>query len=281
MPAPSPTSSGPAPLGQGEKSNAATSEPALLLGPGSDLRRLLPICPTSTTVTAFSQALGGSVVISVGCRRWACPFCGRRRVAALSKRVEAAEPKRLMTLTVDPACWNDPRHAYDGTRRALGPFTRAMRREGEFEYFRVLELTKKGWPHYHLMVRSGYRHYAEVRKVWQQLTGAIIVDVRQIKERDNVYFYLMKYLAKQSYCDFTDRRTSQTSKFFPPKTPYPGLELVGHERSMETVHSWLWNKNRPIGLRPIGAYMWAIVPASEAVAPTLWDQEGATEVAPS
>jgi hypothetical protein len=217
----------------------------------------------------------------VGCRRWACPFCGRRRVAALARRVEDAAPSRLITLTVDPKLWESPRHAYDGTRRALGPWTRAMRRNGEFEYLRVLELTKKGWPHYHLLVRSPYIPYSLVQRVWAEQTGARVVDVRQVKKRDSVYWYLVKYLAKQSYCDFTERRVSQTGKFFKPKVPYPSLDLGDYQRETMTLHSWVWSQNRPLGLKPIGAYMWSLEPASEARPVTLWDQEGGTAVPPS
>jgi hypothetical protein len=156
-----------------------------------------------------------------------------------------------------------------------------MRRHGEFEYLRVLELTKRGWPHYHLLVRSPYRPYAHIRSTWATLTGATIVDVRQVKKRDSVYWYLVKYLAKQNHCTFTDRRVSQTGKFFKPKTPYPSLELVDWQRESMTLHSWVWTRNRDLGLKPIGAYMWSLEPASEAKPRTLWDQEGATAVAPS
>lgn len=245
-------------------------EPPLLIRPTDDLKQLLPICPTSTVALAWSEALARSVVISVGCRRWACPFCGRRRVAALARKVEDAEPNRLVTLTVDPKLWESPRHAYDGTRRALAPFTRAMRRGGEFEYLRVLELTKKGWPHYHLLVRSPYRPYAHVQATWAELTGARVVDIRQVKKRDSVYWYLVKYLAKQHYCDFTERRVSQTSHFFKPKVPYPGLGLIFRERETCTLHTWLRYRGKQELMRPIGAYMWAFE-----------DQGGATSVAPS
>lgn len=261
------------PLLPREKSAAVPDDPPLLIGPNGHAGSILRCCPTSTTATAYSQALARTVLISVGCRRWSCSFCGRLRVAALSKRVEAAKPTRLITLTVDPKLWESPRHAYDGTRRALGPWTRDMRREGQFEYLRVLELTKAGWPHYHLLVRSGYRHYAQVRASWQANTGARIVDVRQVRKRDSVYWYLTKYLAKQSACEFTDRKLSQTRGFFPPKVPYRDLELVGFEREMQSVPRWLDCKGGDWYLRPLGPYMWAVG------AEPLEDQGEATPVA--
>lgn len=231
--------------------------------------------------TAWSTEIGRSVIISVGCRRWACSFCGRRKVAALSKRVETAKPSRLVTLTVDPSRWDSPRHAYDGTRRALAPFTRTMRRSGEFEYLRVLEMTKKGWPHYHLLVRSEYRHYSTIQKTWAELTGARIVDVRKVKQEDQVYWYLVKYLAKQHYCEFTDRRLSWTGKFFPPKPKYKDLGLVDWQRDGASLHTWLKYRGVPTVLYPITSYMWTLGEAVQNPEQYSWDQEGDSVESPS
>jgi hypothetical protein len=253
----------------------------LLLSPNDDLDSKIPICPGSTLATAWSTEIGRSVVISVGCRRWACSFCGRRKVAALAKRVEAAKPSRLVTLTVDPSRWDSPRHAYDGTRRALSPFTRAMRRTGEFEYLRVLEMTKKGWPHYHLLVRSGYRHYGDIQKVWAELTGARIVDVRKVKQEDQVYWYLVKYLAKQHYCEFTDRRLSWTGKFFPPKKTYKDLGLVDWQREGHSLHTWLRYRGEATVLYQITSYMWTLGERPNVELNTFEDQEGDSLESPS
>jgi hypothetical protein len=214
-------------------------EASLLITPNRDLDRDVPICPWSTVLTAWSQTLGRSVVVSVGCKRWSCPFCGRNRIISLAKRVEAAKPNRLVTLTTNPAHWDNPRHAFDGTRRSLGAFCRTMRARGEWEQLRVLEVTKKGWPHYHLMVRSPYVPHAIIRDRWAELTSAKIVDVRQVKKRDNVYWYLVKYLAKQDYCEFTTRRLSWSKNFFPPKEKRETLGLIGIEREACNLHTWL------------------------------------------
>lgn len=231
---------------------------SLLIEPNCDLSSRLPICPTSTMLTGWSTSLNRSVVVSVGCRRWGCSFCGRKRVQVLAKRTEAAQPSRLITLTVDPARWESPRQAYDGTRRCLATFGRSMKRRGEWEYLRVLELTKKGWPHYHLLVRSPYVPHADVKRIWAELTGARIVDVRQIKKADNVYWYLVKYLAKQQHCTFTNRRLSWSRGFFRPGISRPKLDLVGVERESCTVHTWLRYRGKEQWLTPITAYSWVL-----------------------
>lgn len=94
-----------------------------------------------------------------------------------------------------------------------------IRREyGEFEYLRVLELTKKGWPHFHFVARSGYIPQPWLSDRWDTLTGAPIVDVRKIEKTREAYWYVMKYLGKQHYCTFTERRVTM-SKGFAPKRP--------------------------------------------------------------
>lgn len=151
-----------------------------------------------------------------------------------------------------------------------------MRREGSVEYLRVLEVTKKGWPHYHLLVRSPYLAHRLVRDTWAALTGATICDVRAVKKADNVYWYLVKYLGKQLYCDFTDRRVSQTAKFFTPKTPYPSLELIDYQPEMQTMHRWLRSLNADVSLTPIGHYMWQLEGIRPHPDPLTGDRGGVT-----
>jgi len=73
------------------------------------------------------------------------------------------------------------------------------------------------------------------------MTGAPIVDVRQIKRRDKVYFYVVKYLAKQSHVPWTNRRVSWTRAFFRPSELIPGprLELMDQQWSAYSPSSYL------------------------------------------
>jgi hypothetical protein len=160
--------------------------------------------------------------------------------------VAAAKPNRLVTLTVDPKLYTDPRGAYDRTRRTIPKLLNQLRKKyGEVECFRVLEVTKKGWPHYHLVMRSAYIPQADLQSRWQSLTGAIIVDVRAIKKSKDVYFYVVKYLAKQDHVPWTNRRVTWTRGFFPATdfTPGPGLnlrneEFVGHTPPQAALYEY-------------------------------------------
>jgi hypothetical protein len=129
----------------------------------------------------------------------------------------------MITLTIDPKLWVTPRDAYDGTRRKLSDFAKAIRKiRGRFEYLRVLEVTKKGWPHYHFLAKCDYIPQATISKVWAELTGAVIVDVRRVEQKTNVFRYVLKYLCKQAYVPWTNRRVSWSKDFFiKPDKPEP------------------------------------------------------------
>lgn len=185
-------------------------------------------CPYASTMFGWSCTLNANVVIQIRCKRWSCPHCGQRKMTHFAHLVTNAKPNRLITLTVNPSLYESPREAYDATRRALPKLTTRLRKNhGEFEYFRVLETTKKGWPHYHLVTRCPYISQQELSKRWASLTGAPIVDVRQIKKASHVYRYVIKYLGKQHSVPWTDRRVSWTRNFF-IKDKFekgPGLEM--------------------------------------------------------
>lgn len=140
-------------------------------------------------------------------------------------RCEAAKPERFITLTVDPKRYTDPRAAYDHTRRKLADFSKLVKKKaGTFAYFRVLEVTKNGWPHYHLLARCPFIPQDWISRTWGGLTGATIVDVRRVEKNANVFKYVLKYLCKQTYIPWTTRRVSWSRDFFPPPEDHTGRQ---------------------------------------------------------
>jgi len=136
--------------------------------------------------------------------------------AHLWHRVHAAQPTKFITLTCNPTKWTDPRHAYKGTTRQLCIMARRIREKwGDFQYLRVLEQTAAGWPHYHMLARTGFIAQKWLSTLWDHLTGAPIVDIRKIKDTDTAIRYATKYLTKQGVIAFTRRRMSWSKTFFP------------------------------------------------------------------
>ena len=195
-------------------------------------------CPFGQSMVAFSKTLNCEIIMSLPCRRWGCSHCGIVRAADLSRRIVEAAPNKFITLTVSNDNFETPRAAYDETRRRLPKWSAKVRKQlGEFEYCRVLEVTKKGYPHYHLLARCKYIPQKTLSDFWAGLTGSPIVDVRQIRSGQNSVNYVCKYLRKQLYCHFTQRRVSWTKGFF-PKTEKPektDWDLIDKEHHLQSA----------------------------------------------
>lgn len=212
-----------------------------LIGSGDDRRFAQTLCPAAQTLRGFSVTLGSSVIVQIRCKRWTCSHCGRRKMTHYAHRVAKARPNRFITLTTNPALWDSPQAAYDGTRSAVTKLAAKIRRRiSEFEYFKVIESTRKGWPHYHLIVRSDFIPQPLLSQMWGHLTGAPIVDVRKVRKSEDTYWYTVKYLGKQKVVPWTTRRCSWTRNFFPPKKELNSLSLQLEDIRIEPFSPLSW-----------------------------------------
>lgn len=247
---------------------ASTLPPELLVG-SADWQSI-SWCPAARTLSGWSQTRGTLVYIQTRCKRWTCPHCGRRRITSLSRKVAKAEPSKFVTLTIDPGQYQTPAEAFAATSRKVAPLVTKLRRlYGPIEYLKVTEATKAGWPHFHLCMAAGYIPQATISDLWQGLTGAHIVDIRQVKKVRDVYWYMVKYLAKQTAVPWTKRRVSWTRHFFDncPKPEGLKLELQGVVREKwhpQAVMEW---QQRGKLIRRLTADAWELVPAGETIEP--------------
>lgn len=180
----------------------------------------LGVCPHAQTLHAHSLTHGAPILFVLPCRRWSCRVCAQTKIKQLACAVRLARPNRLLTLTVDPSLYLEPKEAWEATRRKVPILIRKLRqRFGEVEYLRVTEVTKHGWPHYHLLVRSGFLPHAVVKSLWREMTGARIVDLRKVHASFAAYQYLVKYLSKLHRLEWTERHVS-VSRNFAPREEY-------------------------------------------------------------
>lgn len=226
----------------------------------------LNCCPSADLLSAYSLALNRRVFLQLRCRRWGCPHCGPRRIAHITHKCMAAKPNKFVTLTVNNSLYASPREAYDATRRHVATLTRSIRKHvGEWEYLRVLEVTRRGWPHYHQVARGGYVDQHWLSQQWDLLTGAKIVDIRAVKNLKEAAAYLMKYLYKQTSVPWTNRRLTWTKGFFPrDQTEKPEkLYLVDPRRESRYPPSFFADYHEGRQLERIGPDMWALATAKE------------------
>ncbi len=194
------------------------------------------VCPHAQTLSAYSLTHSSQVLFCLPCKRWTCRVCAEAKIKKLAHSVRAARPNRLLTLTVDPSLYVSPRHAWEETRACVPILIRNLRKRfGEIEYLRVTEVTQKGWPHYHLLLRSGYLPHSVVRAAWNELTGARIVDLRKVTKSFKAYQYLVKYLSKLHKLEWTERHVSYSKGFIPKDTWVAESPL---DYADETFHSY-------------------------------------------
>ena len=173
-------------------------------------------CPFASTTLMENLLTGKFLLAGQTCKRWNCPPCAREKIRDLATWTKLAAPNKLLTLTVDPALHDNPELAWLSTSPKVPELIRALRKRfGPVEYLRVVEVTQKNWPHYHMMVRSDFLPQPVIKKLWDQLTGAKIVDIRVVNQFFNSFQYLVKYLTKLHRLEWTDRHVTYSRKFFP------------------------------------------------------------------
>lgn len=151
------------------------------------------LCPYATSTTAYDIDTRDSRYIAGGCRKWSCAICGPRKRSQLVRRIVKARPSRMLTLTCRH---EDTVDAQTATIKKALPrlITELRRKHGPIEYCRIQEQCKDGYPHFHLLVRSGFLPHEDVRSCWTKNTGATIVDIR--KAHGKSVAYVSKYISK-------------------------------------------------------------------------------------
>lgn len=226
----------------------------------SDLRKH-PICPSAVATIFDQEDQACTHLFATCCKRWGCAYCSRRKISQLAVRTAAAKPTRLLTLTVDPQFFSSPKHAWEQTAKKIPDLAKALRAQfGEVEYLRVTELHKSGYPHYHLLVRSGFLPHASVRDSWAKLTGAKIVDLRPVDQNWRAYWYLTKYLAKLHSKSWTERHVSYSRGFFPKEctTPPRDSSIKLRERSHHHPYRWLYDHCHDSTVVALQPHHWTI-----------------------
>lgn len=201
-----------------------------------------PSCASSFSIAGQEFSTGNWYLISVNCKRWGCSFCARQKIRRLSWLTHEAQPNRLLTLTTDHKLYPSPREAWEATAPQVPELFRHLRKRfGEFEYLKVTELCKDGYPHYHALARSAYIPQPVIKAWWEAHTGATIVDVRQVKQSFSAYNYLVKYLTKMHRLDWTERHVAYSRNFFRSDTrgTFDKMELVDKSTRHWHPHTFL------------------------------------------
>lgn len=180
-------------------------------------------CPTPRRGALVGTIAGARLVAELECKRWDCPVCGPKKQYSLRKRIEQVPANRLLTLTHAPRPGENPTQALQRMRVSWHHLYQRIRRrhpKRTLKYIAVVEWTKAGWPHLHILMQSKYLPQKWVSRAWKELHGASIVDVRRTHSARGAASYVAKYLTKDNRCPPRLRRWSASRGYLPPKPPY-------------------------------------------------------------
>lgn len=133
------------------------------------------------------------------CRSWGCDTCRPKRKSQLLALATSGEPSRFLTLTVNPAVGTDPEHRLKMLSHAWKVLVKRLRRlygDKAIEYLAVVEETKRGEPHLHILLRSPFIPWSLISAAMAELISAPIVDIRKIHKARQVVSYVAKYITK-------------------------------------------------------------------------------------
>lgn len=176
-------------------------------------------------------------VASLKCKSWTCQDCFDGRKRRLMAECHAGAPNTFLTLTTKPRDDGDRnRAALDLTRAWRLIRLRLMRRHKlkKLPFMAVMEGTKKGWPHLHILIRSLWLDQKLISAWMAELHDSPIVDISRIDNRARVNSYVSKYCAKAAHKfgtakryfksqDYDLRDDDQKEKF---KKKRGGMEIV-------------------------------------------------------
>jgi len=133
------------------------------------------------------------------CRSWGCEYCAPERRNRLMAQAAGGAPTRFLTLTVNPRIGTDPEDRLRLLAAAWRNTVKRLRRRypGQpIEYLAVVEETKAGEPHLHILLRSPYIEQRYISACMAEMIQSPIVDIRKIRNAREVVTYVAKYITK-------------------------------------------------------------------------------------
>jgi len=136
-------------------------------------------------------------VVPMRCGSWTCPVCSDRKRKALMARLHKANITAFWTLTCAHPDGTSPKQAEDAIRKGWSKFVQEIRDyDAGFQYFRVLEYQKNGWPHVHLGVRTCWFPKHRIEAAWRKHCWPGFIKLRVVNDKSGIPWELTKYLTK-------------------------------------------------------------------------------------
>jgi hypothetical protein len=157
------------------------------------------------------------------CNSYFCETCANRKRRLLEKKFKNLKFNgrlRFLTLTLSTNQYT-PEQALERISGFCNDFCHRLRdRKYKFQFFKIIELTKNNQAHLHILINC-FIPKDIVTKIWKDITGSYITDIRAIPNKQKAVDYLLKYMTKAinstaNYLFFLlrKRRYSYSQNFF-------------------------------------------------------------------
>lgn len=137
--------------------------------------------------------------VTLFCKRWSCPDCRPKRQAEVRALCRAGEPKLMITLTSQLVEGANQDAAARDLVRAWQLIVKRYKRLWDvkrFPYFAVVEETKRGQPHLHILARAHFINHKWLSEQLADITGSYVVWLTAMKSFTKAANYVSKYLGK-------------------------------------------------------------------------------------
>jgi len=157
----------------------------------------MTICTKWSLVKHGQNATLGKMLY---CRSWNCETCQPKRKRQLLARCADGRPNRFITLTASRDAGATPRDRLRVLAHSWRTIVKRLHRMYPFssiEYLCVVEATKAGEPHLHILYRGPYIPQRKLSSWLAYLAKSPICDIRRIQHQREVVRYVGKYITKK------------------------------------------------------------------------------------
>lgn len=159
----------------------------------------MSMCAHGALVKETAQEVTGA---SLKCKRWTCPDCAPMRRSGLKRLCRLGGPTKFLTLTVSTKEHPDPHDAAQKLVWAWRCLVKRIKRRYGYKhvpYIVVIERTKNGYPHLHILGRFGYVDHDWLSEQMDDLMKSPIVDIRKVNGQAQAAAYVSKYVGKDPH----------------------------------------------------------------------------------
>lgn len=185
--------------------------------------------------------------VSLRCRSWTCELCHPVRKAQLVAQCHRGAPTTFLTLTIR-------RKPGAEANKAALELTRAWRilrlrilrkyRIKKLPFAAIMEATKAGWPHLHILLRSIWIDQRWLSEQMQDIADSPTVFIERIDNKARVNAYVAKYCGKAAHKFGTAKRYyfSQDYMIADAKKQKPLFDFgAGWDREPYNLRTWCKN----------------------------------------